>query len=217
MNRPLPHALNWKLFLVLFLLAAAVRFCSAEDLYLRDGRIVRNVKILEKKQLDNGDIMLVLKYGNTTSNVWLKDVANISYVPYSESLPSHIETAIASTPANASDSLRMYLENNMRSQQYVVQKQYPNLPWLAVAAVGFGLSWDYFSRAGDVQDVIDFNNRLAGALNVDVDNSRLESTKSRYSFLGVVFLGVGIVTTIHGLQTVELTTDGKSLSLTYNF
>jgi hypothetical protein len=94
---------------------------------------------------------------------------------------------------------------------------YPNSILLPVSAIALGLAWDYFGQASDIQSSIDSNNKLAEQIKYPIDNSKLESQKTRKTILAITFLAAGIANTVLAFKRVELTGTSNSITLSYKF
>ena len=179
--------------LCLFLITAAA---IADDIYLKDGSIIKNVRVTGES-VDFGVPVVTFTYfrlsGNIESRLAKGVISRIesAVVPDGELStrisPSGVDLlqqqsapVAAPAPATREDSLRIIMQQLQRiNEMQNVKKTYPHAWWAAVSAVTAGLTWDFFARAGDVQDAIDINNKLAGAFNVKIDNGPLEATTTR--------------------------------------
>lgn len=119
--------------------------------------------------------------------------------------------------------------------QFEVFKSNPHIPLLGLSIVSFALSWDFFSAASDLQNVIDNkNNELEELPNNPlfrnypdirkIEEDRIKnviddskSEKVRKTVVAVTCLVAGIVTTLYSFKTVVIKTNFQSISLNYRF
>ena len=104
---------------------------------------------------------------------------------------------------------------NFDEKIFPFQKKYskPYLPLLAVSLASFALAWDSFSSASDIQESID----LFKKFDKNFDTSKLESSKTRKSVVGVTCVVAGFVTAFFSFQSVHVKTNLRSVSLSYRF
>jgi len=197
------------------LLALLLFTARADDVRFRNGQTLKNCLVLDtlgsriKVKTSDGDRLFPLT-----------SIDNILKSQFDSTQTSMVQNRNGSTQTLIQVEQPFDVNIQTRSQHiYVPEKHYdyPNSILLPLSAVAFGLAWDYFSQAGDIQDAIDANNSLASALKIQIDNSRLESQKSRKSILGVTFIAAGILNTVFALRRVEVTTTNNSIGLSYKF
>ena len=82
-----------------------------------------------------------------------------------------------------------------------------------MSLASFALAWDSFSSASDIQESID----LFKKFDKNFDTSKLESSKTRKSVVGVTCVVAGFVTAFFSFQSVEVKTNLRSVSLSYRF
>lgn len=104
------------------------------------------------------------------------------------------------------------IQQDLNSNNYVKTEQ-PYLGLLSLSLASFLLAWDSFATASDIQEQIDFNNKLLP----NYDSSNLESTRTRKYILGAAFILAGIYTTLFSLQSVEVQSNFNSLTVSYRF
>lgn len=224
----------------ILLVVVALQFCHADDIYLKNGTIIHNVKVVGQKELFGN--MVVLYLFNAKENmVPFNTVYKIEPVPFDDALQSwRSKPAVDSIQSVMSreDSVKLIFKKFDRDVvtetkptqteqiKTILNPQYsrPNIHLLAVSALSFGLAWEFFTRAGEYQDVIDFNNDLANVFNtafnttnIRANNSGLETAKTRMIILGIVSIGAGLATTVYALKQIEIKSNGASLSIAYNF
>jgi len=209
-----------------------LQLCSADDIYLKDGAILKNVKLLEYRN-QFGKQSCIFLFNGREYFYAVDVIEKIDPVPYD---PAAVSVREKTTPGDVlsspnsqqqfaplqKDTLKLLYER-LATFYAPPKKVYPNLIWLSVSAISAVIAWDAFSDVGDIQDNIDVieQNRIAqkAILGIDVspDNSRYESAKARKSVLGVISLAAGIASFSYSIQSVEIKSDGKSLSLAYHF
>jgi len=99
------------------------------------------------------------------------------------------------------------VNNNSQLGNYT----YPNIILLPISVIAFGLAWDYFEDVSQLSETIDQFQKLK------LDTSKLESSKTRKTILGVAFALAGVVNTIIAFEKVEVKVSPNSLSFVYHF
>lgn len=220
----------------ILLLLLVSSLCIADDIYILNGSIIRNVKITGQSK-EYGQLVINFLFNERINSVPQQYILRIDPIPYDASKQSIRENPTRARKDSIErtnlptkeDSLKALFNRFQQVPKektiaiYETEYTQPNIHWLAISVLSFGLSWDFFSRAGDYQDMIDASQPqtiTVGNQTYTVgggDTSYLESGKTRMTILGMVSIGVGIFSAIHGFEKVEIKTDGKSLTLAVNF
>jgi len=199
---------------------------SADDIYLKTGTVLRNVQWIGFKERFSQQHAFFLYNGKEESvntDVFLR----VDVIPFDSTVSSSREIISDSTrltiaglhdkPKTGNDSLKQLYEK-ISGEHIAPRKTYPNSSWYYVAILSAGLSWDFFSRVGDVQVTIDaFEKYNKATSNNFYDTSELRTSKTRYLILGGLCGAGAIYSFGYAITGVEIKTDGKSLSLAYNF
>jgi len=215
---------------IMFVLLLQV--CSADDIYLKDGTVIKNVKFLEYRK-NFGQLAGFFLFNNKEYFYNVDIISRIDPVPYdpaSASVRGKLSPVdLVFTPLvppqveqRPKDTLKILYER-LATLYAPPRKVYPNLIWLSVTALSMMIALDAFSAADDFQDQIDYNENLRIAwkkafdVDLQIDNSTLESAKTRKSALGIISLCAGIASFSYSIQSIEVKSDGSSLSLAYHF
>ena len=230
-----------KILIVILLSISFASFCKADDIYTVQNVVYRNVKIIGEK-IYEGNPAYVITFRNRVNSALLESfilksiVLKIDILPVDERTIYSKEKFISTDDTAQQNPLPIFnnLSNSERGKikiqpdqlmykQSEREYEYPNSMWFSFSALAFGLSWDFFSKAGDYQDAIDANNKLSTAwktafkTDLNFDNSKLESAKTRMTVLGILSIGAGIISFSYAIKSVEIKSNGNSLSLAYHF
>lgn len=190
-----------------FLLITGIlaQVANADDIYLKNGAILKNC--LVKDTTENK-----IKFNTSTGYrfINLLIVVKIEYLPFDSTKDTEM---IYPTFRPSESNLEPLKIENISTTKY----KYPNIHFLSVTALGLVVTWDGFARVSNLQNSIDANNKFAKLLHIEIDNSSLQSEKTRATVMGIVGIGVTLFSTFYSLERVEIKSDGKSLSLAYSF
>lgn len=193
----------YSIFLVyIFSLIIVAQSSKSDDVYLRTGITITNCLVMD-----------------TVENK-VKILANGSEIFYGTDKIMHIIKKKYNPETRTEfNSYQETAEHNVNATQSnnTIQYKYPKIPLLSVALLSAIVGWDGLARVGNIQDAMDANDKISKLLKPPIDNSYLESEKTRATIIGIVGLSVALVVTIYSLEKVEIKTDGKSLSLAYSF
>jgi hypothetical protein len=187
----------------------------ADDIQLRNGQTLKNCLVV-----DTIGTRIIVNTSEGQKSIPLTSIEKIIKSELNSSQPTYILNADGSTKAltQASKTDESHIQITTKSDYFTERKySYPKIFLLPISAITFGLAWDYFSQVGDIQDVIDYNNKSAELSKTQVDNSKLESQKSRKTVLGITFLVAGIVNAVFAFERVEVTSTSNSVGLSYKF
>jgi hypothetical protein len=170
-----------------------------DDVYIRNGQILRNCHVIETTSTK----VRIITSGNERI-IPLVTIDKIVISPYDPSKPTivqnldgsfqNIDTTKILSHDDAQSNIGIPQSNN---QQVTVS--YPNMYLLPLSFVAFGLAWDYFQDASLI------------------DGSSAQSMKTRKTILGWTFFTAGILNTAFVLKVVEIKSTSSSLSLVYHF
>jgi hypothetical protein len=200
---------------ITILLAFVLSNAQADDIRFRNGQTLKNCLVLDtlgtrvKIKTSEGERLFPF----STIDEIVKsafDSSRTSYILDADGSP--ISTKRAEQPSNIEIQ-------TPTDHTYISEKAYtyPNTFLLPLSAIALGLAWDYFAQVSDIQDAIDASNKSASQSNVQIDNSNLESEKTRKTILGVTFLAAGIINTVFAFKRVEVTATSNSIGLSYKF
>ncbi len=96
---------------------------------------------------------------------------------------------------------------------FLIQKEkkhyvYPNIKFLPISFISFALTYDYFKKANELQDVID---------EFSDPPKSLEREKTRLVSMELIFLVSGVINTFISFNRVELHAEPNELWLSYKF
>jgi hypothetical protein len=159
---------------IIFLLIFSATCLFADNVYLKNGYVYKNVIVIDT--LENN---VRVQFGNLRQLIPIADVETVLKLPLiPKSEPIYME------------------EHHQRANIDMSDKStyYPNLKLLPIVVLASAIAWNSLATASDAQNSIDANNAIAKALKIPVDNSGLESTKSRNQIIGYVSLVTACMT-----------------------
>lgn len=188
--------------------------CAADEILFRNGSLLKNVLVV-----DTIGSKVEIKSRNRTRSLSLENILKITRSPYDPDKDSYYEdipdlpVEIGSNRPATISSMKRPLPKVADSTKVIhIPVEYPNPKLLPLSILAFGLSWDYLKEASDAGAQIDQQNKLPGA-----DTSPLVTLRDRKTFLGVIFLGAGIINAVISLQAIEIRTSNDSVTLSYSF
>ena len=187
----------------IFLLLVVFSTGYSDDIYLKSGIVVRNVKVN-----DSTDTHLNIVRDGKPTTILLQAIERIEIKSLD---PSQVARYERFRSGNISKDIEANSSYDSPKKTQNPKVEYPNLKLLPVSFICFGLAWDYLSSTSDLNKVID------AAKSAHLDTSELESQRNRKSIVGVVFITAGILNTIISFQSVEIRVQTTSLSLKYSF
>ena len=174
-----------KKLVFIFLIFAINLF--AEDIYLKNGTVYFNAKIIDKN-----DKFITITINEGRANIALSDIVQIINTPYDPAKPSYVNLGKP-----------QYEETN---KTIISQKHF-----LVVAALAGFLAWDYFQSASDIQSTIDQYKKI------ELNTDDLESQKTRKTVLGVVSAVGCIAALYFSFKEVEIKANPNKVTVSYNF
>jgi hypothetical protein len=185
--------MNVKVLILSFLFFYSLSF--SDDIYLKKGQIVKNVKILEE---DNFSI----KIKTTLREYKISRVSILKIVkkPYEP----NIETEVISPNG-------LIMEKPIKSSTPKTKKVYKNFALLPVGVLAFFLSYDYLKEASDIQDSIEEYQKLK--LNL----GDLESKKDRKMLVGIGCITIGIIASVIAIMPEEVEISQNEVTLSFKF
>jgi len=224
--------------ITLIVIVLLSQFSAADDVYMRTGSVLRNVKYIG-----------IVKTADTYYQ--FEGVDRLRRIPVSNVIT--IDSSVAFDPTGKSfmetmsDSLKVVYEliEEPKTQPALiyrlsgsgkdsvdgpvipesmigVKKHYPNLIWLSVSAISAITSWEYFNAVGYYQSQIENNdnwNKYFSDIKSDIriSNESLKSAKTRATIIGVISSAAFSFSFVHAITPVEIKSDGQSLTLSYSF
>ncbi len=209
-----------KKLILLILVFGLAGFSLADEIHFKDGRVMVNVNLLE-----SNDENIVVAAADLSLHTFEKaeiDKIVESKINYDETskILEHGEAIafLKEKPKPVVPDLDAYQKGRFVFPQI---KEYPNLKLITFSLVAFGLSYNCFKRAGEVDDEIEILKYdqvdIAGEPDPKADYSTLRSEKSRNKLLGYTFLVAGVVNTYFALERVKVTAEPAKLGLSYQF
>ncbi len=141
----------------------------AQDIYLIDGQVYKNVRIVSE---DSSQV--TINFNNTEREIPISSILRIDRKSFKPFQPSK-------------------LENGISNDVSLLPKAKPNLIWLSVGALALLNTWDSLSDASNLDSSIDAFRKINSVTFKDVVDE-LESQKSRKLIIGYVSLAVAIAT-----------------------
>lgn len=170
------------LFIITILLSISP-FIHADDIYFKNGNILRNVKIT-----DSTDTYYTVQTSAKITTLTKSSIIKIDIKPITDPFVSLMITRDGVERLESWEFQPMALKTE--------KKEFPNI-MLLPAAISFGvLAADYFDASSTVPDT---------------------NKKSKYTAYGILFSISAITVLLYSLKNVSVASDGKSISLSYNF
>ncbi|MGD9489040.1 MAG: hypothetical protein AB7W47_13525 [Calditrichaceae bacterium] len=205
-----------KKLILLILVLGLAGFSLADEIHFKDGRVMVNVNLLE-----SDDENIVVAAADLSLHTFEKaeiDKIVESKINYDETskILEHGEAIASLTKKELTQPVVPDLNISQQSKY-----EYPHLKLISLSFVAFGISYDCFKRAGEIDDKIEILKEdqldIAGEPNPNADYSTLRSEKSRKKFLGYSFLIAGVVNTYFALERVRVIAEPAKLGLSYQF
>lgn len=201
------------LFTAIILLAVVSSFINADDLKTKDGKVIKNITIV-----DSTEYYYSIQFPDGSRSRFRKDlieeivrtdgtILKIGKIVEKDSVVRQDLTQREPTPTNL----------NIRQNK----KTYPNLAFLTVTALSSALAIDLFSDIGDINKSIDLNTKSLDGLSGTASRTildeidRLKGRKITKTFLGVISLIIGVVSTVYALAPVEVTAGPNQVAVNY--
>jgi len=190
-------------------------FSHADDVYRKNGSVIKNCTVRDT----TGTSVIILFYkkstylfseetSSTIQSIPLRWVDRIVVAPYDSTKSSEVVG-----PSLADSSAYNSTFPVIQGSTYT----HPNIKLLPISFVCAALTWDYFKQADDISRTIDANNKFAKSLGLKIDNTDLESQRTRKKIFAFTFLAAGIVNTFFTFESVEVKAGPNSFSLSYTF
>lgn len=207
--------------LIILLFLFLIQLSSADDVYLKNGYVIRNVAVK-----DTTDNFVNLTSSSSTKRIPLAQLVKIVRLEidpsegprmekYDDNLAkSYLEETTKNAQSNR-DNRDSLLNKNIIYRRY----SYPNIKMLPISFVCLLLMYDNFDQVGKLNDAIDLANKNNQGSNIiiQVDNSPLEKEKTKRTILAVSFGILAIWNTVYSVEKVELKTGPDGVTLSYNF
>lgn len=226
-----------------YALLMAVLFFSAsvfaDDVYMKTGSVLRNVRyigIIKNFPEDYCHFKGVDRVRRIPLSNIIEIDSSVGFDPdgksYMEQMPDSMLSRYGIVANKSTPYLPIYYERISRDDSTgrvelvknltAPKKEYPNLIWFSVSALSLVTAWEYFSAASYYQNLIESNDKLNDYYKkynvaLSIDNAPYESAKTRATVIGIACTVSTVLTTIHALKSVDIKTDGKSISMQYTF
>jgi hypothetical protein len=212
-------------YMKIFLLCIMAIFFSAslraDDVYLKNKTVLRNVKVLGDTLQFQSPAIKILYFGpiKASEQILIRSVIDrIEIIPVDLTMQSYRANAdsVSIQEGKPRDKIAIIVDSLNRESQIEKilnrpqEPQFPNIEWLSVSALATIVSIDFFIRSSDYADQIDQFNSLK------LDSGKLQKAKGRSVFFGVLSAGVAIISTIHAMERIEFSSDGKSIRVSVN-
>ncbi len=181
-----------KTILIIFLLCLPL---MAQTIYLKDGTIYKNVKILEQHP-----DYLQIKVNNSIATLETKNIIKIDSIKYNPDLESQIIRTEIQKPV-------VEVQKNKPDIKYY--RPYKHLLWVSLLSAA--VAWDSFTEVSNLNTTIDTFNKYK------LDTGGLESEKSRKTYVGVAAAVVTVALAIISFKEVEVKPNDNGLALSYRF
>src|SRR5208283_4621215 len=207
-----------KTILIFILVFGSIAY--SDELYLKTGYIMMNVQVIDTTA--SGFLRVQTK--ERIRRIPIKNIMGIrisqydpnespEFIPFNGHLPDSLAMIpfpfLSKAPTDSVESTNIGNElQNSNSVNPSVSRDYPNMKFLPISILSFGLAWDYFAQTSDLGNAID----QAKKLNPNTDTSNLESQQPRKTILGVTFIAVGVINAIISFEVVEVKASPNSLS-----
>jgi len=194
----------------------------SDVIYSIHGFVYHNVKVIKTTTTTSGLLLNYQYYDSIKARIInrslpIEEVLKFEHSDFDSTRGMIIETLFKTSLPDSSVKSSIGKRQIYNNPFSVYKTEYPNRYFLIVSAISIGLTWDFISRSDNIQKQIDINNDLAKKINIKIDNSGLESEKTRTIVIGVICAASTIASLIYSFQSVEIKTDGKSLSMSYKF
>ncbi|MGD9899909.1 MAG: hypothetical protein AB7T22_12360 [Calditrichaceae bacterium] len=201
-----------KNLILLILVFGLAKVSLADEIHFKDGRVMVNVNLLE-----SDDEKIIVAASDLSLHTF--DKSEIDKIV--ESRINYDETSKILQQGDAVTFLDKKLVVPDLNISQKSKYEYPHLKLISLSIVAFGISYDCFKRAGEIDDKIEILKEdqldIAGESNPNADYSTLRSEKSRKNLLGYTFLIAGVVNTYFALEKVRVTAEPAKLGLSYQF
>ncbi|MBW7888130.1 MAG: hypothetical protein H3C35_07195 [Bacteroidetes bacterium] len=203
---------------ILILIILILSGSRADDIRLRNGQTLKNCIVV-----DTVGTKIVINTSEGQKNLPLTTIDAIIISEFNPLKDTYLINPDGSTKTlkrfEQPDGAKTQISKPEFATKGNIPKKYsyPKIYLIPVSIITFGLAWDYFVQIGDIQDVIDLQNKLEEQTKIKIDNSALISQKSRKTILAITFLTAGIVNTIFAFEKVEIIATNNSVGLSYKF
>ena len=165
-----------------------VSIARAEDIYLRNGTVVRNARVVE------ANAQHVRFY-------FRKEIRTVS------------RDKVYRIEGNWDPQKTTFIEDRQGKQLpdiRPIRKERRNINYLPVALISLGLSWDFLAEANDIDKTIE-------GLPDGIEKDRLDGSQGRKRILGFTFLGIGVGALFYSFLEVPVYPTANGVALTIRF
>ncbi len=194
-------------FMALSLTLLSIINILADNVYLKNGNIYSNVKIIEEKE-----DYIVIKFNNEQGEIQRVSILKIEKAEYDPNKPSRLTgPGIIESTQSQPEIKKPGIKKPLIMPEQHMQTTRPYKNFLFVGLLSAVLAWDNFSDASNIGNMI---NSYKG---LNLDTTTLETQQTRKSIVGAVAAIIGIVAIGISFEEIEIKTNGNSLSLSYGF
>jgi hypothetical protein len=193
----------------------SVSICHADDVYLKNGKIYKNVLAT----IDASYQSINIDLGNYSEVLEMNVVWKVDHLPVDKNMVASIITMDDTSKANLNRDLAIskdkWSHGNIDNTKYVTT--YPNSGFVAVGLLAGVGAYLCFSQASEKSDQSAAVNSLASAFHTTANTSEIDDKSTGYTVVGVVAVVVGLGSIIYGLTPVRVSATKNGVNLSYNF
>lgn len=171
---------------ILISLCLLLSFLNAEDIYFKNGAVLKNVHITDKGE----DYWVVKKADGQFLKLYRWNIERVESTPFRPDINTELSGIIPPEP-----------------QEITTTR--PNLKLLPITFIGLFLALDTYQDASDINATI----KDIRDLNPEADVSRLEGQRGRKYVYGTIFLATAIVNTFIAFKNVEVKATPQQIQL----
>ncbi len=185
-------------YLILILLLFFTHLLFADDIYLKNGHILKNVQVISED-----DQWIEIKTTTGIDKILKHSLLKIVKSPYDENKNTEII-----------ESDKTIIEPQTKHYYKLIYKNtYPNKNLWPVSVLASILTWDFLADAGEMQEDIDEIKKNFP----DSDTSRMESVKNRKQIFGILCGVLGLANAIYAATPVKVELKDNMVNLSYHF
>lgn len=209
-------------FYLLILVLIAVPHLKSDDIYLKNGFVIKNAFI--KDTVDN---YIILEASNGTRRFPVSQILKVVRVDIDPSkgaimekfddalAESNFESIIQNTQKKA-DSIKVSSELAPTLYRY----EFPNMKLWPVTIVCIFLAYDNYDQANNIKDILDYaelTQKDVPAGYPKLDLSIYESEISKRRVIAAGFAILAIINTVYASEKVAVKISTQSISMSYNY
>jgi hypothetical protein len=196
---------------------AIVSISRADDIVLKNGTIIRNVKFIHNKLKSDGTTVAEYMFNGQLQSVVESHVLRVYASPLHVDQSAAFDTLTADQMDTTRAGIRRVAASTTPARPpalFVVKdRTFPNMHFLAVTIIGAAFSIDQFIRIGDINDAITQTQSIAP----NADIGPLNDQKTRATVFGIIGTIGSAASLYYSLQSIEIGTNGQNISLAVHF